>query len=485
MIKDFDITLSKGESYTVEFKESVDKTIPDEVCAFANASGGQIFIGVTDKGKVIGTDTSNAARSRLQDTINKIEPRISVEITIHDNIMVVTVPEGIHRPYSCPNGFYLRSGPNSQKLERNSIIEFFQSEEHIHYDQIIRKDLPIHEKFNDKAYKAYIRVAKISEVLDRDNLLINMGCAGYDGDNLCFTNAGALFFRVNDEDIKFRHAGIVCGLYKGTDKAYVIDAKEFNGDIISNIEEAITYLKRHLNLRYKIETIRRENILELPESALREAVINAACHRQYYEKGARIMVEVFDDRVEITSPGGVCKGITEKNFGKISIARNSVIASMLCRIDYIEQMGTGIERMRNATKDAKVAEPEFDMEGFFRVIFRRNQLNNNQSTVNTDRIPIDTDRIPIDIDRIPINTDSLSIDSSDRIAAIIKYLYENGRGRSADFARLLGLGPDRVKQILQTMVKSGIIIKHGNRRHTYYTANQESDIVKMAIADHS
>jgi ATP-dependent DNA helicase RecG len=70
MIKDFDIILSKGESHTVEFKETADKTIPNEVYAFANASGGQIFLGVTDKGDVLGTDTSNVARSRLQDTIN-------------------------------------------------------------------------------------------------------------------------------------------------------------------------------------------------------------------------------------------------------------------------------------------------------------------------------------------------------------------------------------------------------------------------------
>jgi len=458
VIKDFDIILSKGESYTVEFKETVDKSIPNEVCAFANASGGRIFIGITDKGKVVGTDTSNVTRSRLQDTVNKIEPRLSVDITAHDNIMLVTVPEGTNKPYSCPNGFYLRSGPNSQKLERSSIVEFFQSEEQIHYDQIIRKDLPLYEKFNEKAYNAYIRSAKISEVLDRDTLLVNMDCAGYYGNNLYFTNAGALFFRVNDEDVKFRHAGIVCGLYKGTDKAYVLDAKEFNSDIISNIEEAITYLKRHLNLSYRIETIKRENILELPENALREAVINAACHRQYYEKGARIMVEIFDDRVEITSPGGACKGITERNFGKISIARNSVIASMLCRIDYIEQMGTGIERMRNAAKDAEVAEPEFDMEGFFRVIFKRSLLNNNKSTAITDRLPIDTDRLPIEI--------------GDRTAAIMNYLNENGSAKSADFAKLLGLGSDRVRQILQTLVKSGIIIKHGDRRHTYYTANQ-------------
>ncbi|MCL2102365.1 MAG: putative DNA binding domain-containing protein [Fibromonadales bacterium] len=70
--------LSEGESYTIEFKESADKSLASEVCAFANASGGRLFIGVNDSGKILGTDTSNLARSRIQDTINQIEPRLAV-----------------------------------------------------------------------------------------------------------------------------------------------------------------------------------------------------------------------------------------------------------------------------------------------------------------------------------------------------------------------------------------------------------------------
>ena len=103
------------------------------------------------------------------------------------------------------------------------------------------------------------------------------------------------------------------------------------------------------------------------------------------------------------------------------------------------------------------------MEGFFRVVFKRNLLKNNQSTASADRLPIDTDRLPIEI--------------GDRTAAIMNYLNENGNARGADFAKLLGLGPDRVRQILQALVKSGIIIKHGDRRHTYYTANQGKEKV--------
>ena len=377
MIKNLDVILAEGESYKIEFKESADKSLASEACAFANASGGRIFIGVSDKGDIVGTDTSNTARSKIQDTLNQIEPRLPVDIAVHDKIIMVTIPEGTNKPYSCAKGFYLRSGPNSQKLERNSIMEFFQNEGHIRYDEVIREDLPVNERFNEKAYKRYMRAAKISDVLEKETILKNLNCAAHADGRFCFTNAGALFFRVNDEDVKFRHAGVVCALYKGTDKAYIIDAKELNGDIVNNIDDAVAFLKRHLNISYKIETVKRENIFELPEDALREAIVNAVCHRNYFEKGARVMVEIFDDRVEITSPGGVCKGITPENFGKISITRNSIVASMLYRIDYIEQMGTGIARMKKAAEDANVAEPEFNLHDFFKVIFMRDQTDVN------------------------------------------------------------------------------------------------------------
>jgi ATP-dependent DNA helicase RecG len=367
MISDFEVIISEGESYMVEFKETPDKDLPSEVCAFANASGGKVYIGIHDKGYIVGTDTSNAARSRIQDTINKIEPRLNVGIDVLDNIIVLTVPEGMHKPYSCPAGFYLRSGPNSQKLGRDSIIDFFQSEGHVRYDEIVRDDLPIDERFNEAAYKRYIKTAKISDVLEQDAILKNLNCAGMSNGKFCYTNAGALFFRINDEDVIFRHAGIVCALYKGTDKAYILDAKELNSDIVSNVDDAIVFLKKHLRVSYKIEGLRRENILELPEDALREAVVNAVCHRDYFEKGARVMVEIFDDRVDIISPGGICKRITRENFGTVSITRNSIIASMFFRIDYIEQMGTGIWRMRNATREANVAEPEFEFTGFLKL----------------------------------------------------------------------------------------------------------------------
>lgn len=453
MIKDLDVILNEGESYTIEFKESADKSLASEVCAFANASGGRIFIGVDDNGRVIGTDASNSALSRIQDTVNRIEPHLNVKVEKSDDIVVVTVPEGKHKPYSCSKGFYLRSGPNSQKLERNSIIEFFQNEGSIRYDEIVRDDLPISERFNDAAYKRFIKLARFSDVLEKEAVLKNLNCAAPVGDKLCFTNAGALFFRTNDEDVIFRHAGIVCALYKGTDKAYILDAKELNGDIVNNIDDAMVFLKKHLRMSYKIETLQRENVLELPEDALREAVINAGCHRDYFEKGARVMVEIFDDRVDIVSPGGVCKGVTPENFGTVSIARNPILASMLYRIGYIEQMGTGIMRMKNAAKEAKIAEPEFELSGFFKVTFKRDLSEisiGRQSAVNRPQSNI----------------------LADRKQAMVSFLEEHGKAKVADFTEIIDLSPGRIRDLLREMANDGTIEKVGKNRYAYYVLKQ-------------
>ena len=165
MIKDLDIILSKGESYTVEFKESADKSIASEACAFANASGGHIYVGITDKGKVIGTDTSNSARSRLQDTLNKIEPRLPVDISIHDNILVVTVPEG-------------------------KVI----------CDALVNDDYAIADNFKETEFQRFLEKAGISDVLPREEMLKNLNCAELASNGkLSYTNAGLMFFRDNSQ----------------------------------------------------------------------------------------------------------------------------------------------------------------------------------------------------------------------------------------------------------------------------------------------
>jgi ATP-dependent DNA helicase RecG len=98
-------------------------------------------------------------------------------------------------------------------------------------------------------------------------------------------------------------------------------------------------------------------------------------HRDYFERGANVQVDIFDDRIEISNPGGLPKGLKPENFGKYSVARNALVAALLLRCNYIEKAGTGVQRMRDGMKEAGLLEPGFEFSGFFTIILRRFNLN--------------------------------------------------------------------------------------------------------------
>lgn len=137
-------------------------------------------------------------------------------------------------------------------------------------------------------------------------------------------------------------------------------------------EQAMQWLKGKLSVRYKIEgSGPRKEIWEIPETAFKEAIINALSHRDYYDKGARITIELFKDRVEISNPGGLTSAISLAEFGTKSHSRNPLIFGLFVRIHLVEQVGSGIGRMRDLMKTAKLPEPEFKTDGIFTVVFHR------------------------------------------------------------------------------------------------------------------
>lgn len=141
---------------------------------------------------------------------------------------------------------------------------------------------------------------------------------------------------------------------------------------MSNIDGAMNFLKRYIALRCEMTgEARRREVPELPYDALRDAIINAVAHRDYFQRGANVMVEVYDDRIEICNPGGLPKGLSPEEFGKRSVLRNPKIAGMLHRADYIEKMGTGVLKMQRLMSEAGQAPLEFAFTSFFTVTFRK------------------------------------------------------------------------------------------------------------------
>jgi ATP-dependent DNA helicase RecG len=136
-------------------------------CAFANSGGGRILLGVADNGVIKGIDSCNAMRSRVQDVLGQIEPRLSCDIEVVDNVLMVRIPEGMEKPYGCSRGFFMRMGANSQKLTRNQIIEFFQKEGRIRFDELRNAKAVYPDDFDPVAYGRFLKAAYQGAAQDR------------------------------------------------------------------------------------------------------------------------------------------------------------------------------------------------------------------------------------------------------------------------------------------------------------------------------
>jgi ATP-dependent DNA helicase RecG len=364
------LLLQEGEGYRLDFKEALSDLAEDFV-AFANASGGRILIGVTADRSIKGLTNKDEAKSRVLNTADHCDPALSVTFEEVGNVLVVHVPEGSDKPYRCAKGFYLRVGPSSQKLNRDQIVEFLKAEGKVRFDELEHPGFDFDRQFDRQKLGRFLARAGITEALDIPVMLRNLGAANDRPGSAAVNNTGILFFAKN-LDHTYRHTVVTCALYKGTQKMNVLDRKDYNEDILSGIESALVFLRQHLPVRYEFTgEPRRHEIPELPLEALREAVINAVCHRDYFERGANVMVEIFDDRVEITNPGGLPRGLKPEEFGTRSVTRNPNIVSLLHRLGLIEKMGTGINRMRNWMAEAGLKPPAFSFTSFFTVTFLR------------------------------------------------------------------------------------------------------------------
>ncbi len=344
--------ITLGEGFTTEFKQGGTTQIGRELCAFANATGGMILIGVTDDGRVVGVKEPNRLKSEIQAIARSVEPPLLIDIDTVGSVLVVTVPAQTGKPYSFAGKFYLRDGASSQQMSRTEIREFFFKEGVIHYDETPCDHFSLEDDLDKQSWETFRRRAKIPPDMDRITALRNLHLLK-DGR---MTHAGAWLLA---RDIrKFTtSADVSCALFLGTDKVRILDRQDFYGDVYSMIDAVVTYILAKINVELIIKHVKREERPELPEEAIREAVVNALAHRDY-RLSANVQVYIFKDRVEIVSPGGLPAGMTAADLGKKSVPRNPLLFGMLYRMDAVEHIGSGIKRIRDICKSYGVAPSE-------------------------------------------------------------------------------------------------------------------------------
>jgi ATP-dependent DNA helicase RecG len=369
--KELDFLIQEGEGFNLEFKESYNSNIAKEICAMANANGGKILIGVTDDGRMKPVNLSNKMKSEIQDLVRKFDPSFSVNVSEFEGVIIIDVPEGKKKPYSTGGKFFMRQGACSQQLSRDEIRDLFMDEGLIRFDEKINKKFDLDKDFNDEAYDSFLKKIGIETKLTRDEVLRNLELL--DEENK-IKNAGVLMFcRKASKFIS--SATITCALFQGKTKTKVIDSKEFDANLYTNYLEAFNYLKSKINTEYIIRGGGpRKEVLELPEEALREALLNAIAHRDYFSIG-NIQISIFSDRVEIDNPGSLIGNIKVEDLYKKSFPRNNLLFGLMHRMELVEKIGSGLMRMNEMMEEYLLPRPLLDVSDVrFSITFERPDL---------------------------------------------------------------------------------------------------------------
>ena len=445
--------IASGEGYNVEFKVSIPSKIKDvteEICAFANAAGGTLLLGVDDNNIVQGVVFNNAKRSALQNSINEISPALHCEIytvTVDSkDVVVIEVPSGENKPYVLSGAIYVRQGPNSQKLTTvEEMRDFFQQADKIYFDEAPCKAIDINQDVPDNNINQFRALAGLGATVSNEQVFNNLKLITKEG---FLKNGATLFFAENPEQF-FEKAVIRCIAFDGIDKRFIEDDKVMTGSLYNQYLQAMSWLKKKLDVRYDIEgagSQPRKEIWEIPETVFKEAIINALAHRDYYDKGARITIEVFNDRVEISNPGGLISGIPKNEFGKRSLSRNPLIFGLFERIRMVEQVGSGIGRMRDLMIEADLTEPEFNTEGMFTVTVRR----------------------PFDFNKwVDKWVDNLT---NNRVN-IIKAIHENSKVSKRELEDKVGLSATAIDNNLDALKDLGLIERVGSAKGGHWQIN--------------
>ena len=335
------------ESETVEFKEStaeVKKAVISLVAMLNKHGRGEVYFGIKDDGTVLGQPTGRMTfKDITQAVVDNTEPKIFPKIetkNIDGKDCVVVEARGINSPYFAYNRAYIRVGESDKALSATEIEQGILSRKKILWELEISKKMLA--DVNEDAVKAYMRKARAAKRIDFDfvDVKTTLNKLGLLDRGELTRAAEVLFCDENSMEVQ-------AAIFAGTDKLTFLDIKSFKGSLFSLRQQAEIYVKEHMKWRAVITSGPREEIPEIPVDALREAIGNSLCHRDFANpKGNE--VAIFKDRVEIYNPGLFPADINPEDFftgEEHSILRNPLIAETMYKSKDIERWGSGLKRI--------------------------------------------------------------------------------------------------------------------------------------------
>jgi ATP-dependent DNA helicase RecG len=371
--------IRQGESETLEFKRSL--VLRDEIgtaiSAFSNALGGVIVIGVTDSGEISGVDIGantieNEASYIKRHTDPKIFPFIKVLEAGGKNIVAIEVEESNDKPVFFKKYAHKRVGKSNQRMSSSEMRRLAHEDKpKLLWDGRICEDARL-EDIDEEKVRWFLEKARferrlevsydtpVIDALERLNLIKN--------NNL--TNAAILLFAKRPQKF-FLQSKVRCARYKGTTPVDFIDLRVIEGTIVDQVEDAEKFILSHIKKAAKIVGFKRVEALEYPLNALREAIVNAICHRDY-ASSSDITIGIFDDRIEISNPGTLPEPLTPADLKHKhrSIPRNPLVANAFFMIRNVEQWGEGTNKIVQWCTEHGLREPDFEnIAGGFLVSF--------------------------------------------------------------------------------------------------------------------
>ncbi len=379
--------LSRGEDSHTQFKQAQDirnaTSLAAEMVAFANAEGGRILIGVDDLGSIVGITqddirrlnnlVSNVASENVRPPINPITENVSTEKGL---VMVVTIREGLSKPYADNQGiFWMKSGANKRPVtSREEIQRMMQRAGLVHADEVPVEGTTLDSLDDDhfngffqKQYDRSVKQALEDSGLTMARLLNNLGLAKGETLNL----AGLILFGRDPQ--RHRPAFVVKAVsFVGNDPAGVKyrDSEDIGGCLRDMHTRTMSFITRNLRRLQGDKDFNTEGVLEIPAVAIEELVVNMLLHRDYFIS-APWRVMIFDDRVELISPGALPNNLTIENIRNgVSVIRNPLIASFATKELPYRGIGTGILRALSLVPGLKL-ETDYDRNLFMARMARK------------------------------------------------------------------------------------------------------------------
>lgn len=342
----------EGEKKNVEYKLEYTKTFLKTVCAYANFHDGIIVFGIKDDGTVVGVDQMDALKHNIENAINDSilpKPYYELLVTTYEggNILVVKVYKGDYTPYTYQNKAYMRRDTSTVQVDSNLYQNLIMAGRNLSFEDRLYQGRDLTFDVLGHLLKKQLKISDLSE-----DLLKTLGLL--EGD--AFNHAGVLLSDQNP----LKSSVVQLVAFRGKNVNGIKDRATLERcSILEQFDACMDFYRKHINSGEVIDSAYRKTVEEVPLVAYREAVANMLVHRDYaMEVDARI--EIFSDRIEIISPGGLPIGVLHEEFvdGRISKARNKKISDVFLRLRIIERLATGIRRIKEQYMDHEV-KPKF------------------------------------------------------------------------------------------------------------------------------